>query len=848
MTPGDRPGGGEGYLQAAAETSSRAEATAPRLSVVVPTRDEAGNLGRLSWELEAALEEVSHEVIVVDDSTDGETRPLLRELVSGSHHWRLIERPPDRQTGLATAVVEGMDVARGDAVCVMDADLQHPPTLVTRLLAAVESGTDLAVASRYTRGGGSEGLAGIHRHLISGLSRLLAHMLLPESRRTADPLSGFFCARRSAVNGFRLQPVGFKILLELLVVCPHLLVLDIPFVFGRRPAGASKADTRQGLLYLKHLALLAIRVPHSSLRKKLVLISLLCLAGFTVCFDLLSLVIGPLTLAWLAASLATVVASAAWQRTMTRRAVGAGSALSMSLGLAGLPAGLLLYDDLLRLHPGNPVGVGTLAQSVVLALPLAIALIGAARPRAARTASLRPEAAPYYRPDPPAALGGRPGAEGSVSCSVGIMAFNEEANIGPAVRAVLAQGTPSVRIEEVIVVASGCTDRTEAIVAEIAQQEPRVRLCVQEKREGKASAVNLFLKQASSPVVVLSGADVIPETSAFSYLCEPLMDPQVGMVGGRPVPVNDPYTFMGHAVHVLWRLHHYVAQTRPKLGELVAFRNVISGIPANTSVDEISIQALISQLGYRLMYEPACVVYNKGPVTVQDFVKQRRRIYAGHLQIRHQQKYDAPTMKVGPILEQLIACRHFTLSSPRRVLWTAGTVILEGLARIQGYVDYRRKQAHHIWHMVESTKDLQAGTQRPRGMGNEQSVLVFRLIPGGGEEFDAYPETRDRQATDAARKLLPVVRARIRKEDKLSISGPGIMTAVIRVQQQEADRVARDIQEVVQATPVHLGIRGREVRVAVAYSVLTFAFKATRGDVTVAGPLIREALGAAGPE
>ena len=86
-----------------------------------------------------------------------------------------------------------------------------------------------------------------------------------------------------------------------------------------------------------------------------------------------------------------------------------------------------------------------------------------------------------------------------VNCSVGIMAHNEEANIGRTIHAVLEQQGPSVRIEEVIVVASGCTDRTVPIVAEIALQEPRVRLCVQEKREGKASAINLFLKQASQP-------------------------------------------------------------------------------------------------------------------------------------------------------------------------------------------------------------------------------------------------------------------------------------------------------------------------------------------------------------
>src|SRR5215469_14743809 len=102
-----------------------------------------------------------------------------------------------------------------------------------------------------------------------------------------------------------------------------------------------------------------------------------------------------------------------------------------------------------------------------------------------------------------------------IGCSVGIMAYNEEANISHTIHAVLEQQGPSMRIEEIIVVASGCTDNTVSIVAEIALKEPRVRLCVQEKREGKASAINLFLKQAVSPVAILIGADVLPGTSAL---------------------------------------------------------------------------------------------------------------------------------------------------------------------------------------------------------------------------------------------------------------------------------------------------------------------------------------------
>lgn len=435
--------------------------------------------------------------------------------------------------------------------------------------------------------------------------------------------------------------------------------------------------------------------------------------------------------------------------------------------------------------------------------------------------------------------------DGRIGCSIGIMAYNEEANIARTINAVLAQQGPSIRIEEVIVVASGCTDRTVPIVAELAMQESRVRLCVQEKREGKASAINLFLKEANSEVAILIGADVIPEESAIEHLGAPFKDSKIGMVGGRPVPVNDPATFMGHAVHLLWRLHDRVARAYPKLGEVIAFRNVISGIPTDSAVDEISIQALITQLGYNLIYEPECVVYNKGPLNVRDFLKQRRRIYAGHLKVRSQQKYEASTMKISPIARQLIACRDFTMSNPKQALWTLGAVALEGYARIQGYYDYTRKREHHIWQMVDSTKDLEAGQYKMRRICNAQSVIVFRLIIEGSSGSDVQREREEREATEAARKLLPQLKAKVRKEDKLSINGPGIVTAVVRAEQHGAEIVAQRIKKIVEASTVRVGMRGREVRVNVAYSTLTFASKVTNGDVTVSGPLLDAAMIAA---
>ena len=130
-------------------------------------------------------------------------------------------------------------LARGRWVCVMDADLQHPPELIPRLLAEGDAGADLVVASRYAAGGSREGLDGAVRRFVSRGATATARLLFVEARLSTDPLSGFFLCRRSIIDGIEFRPVGFKILLELLVCVPGLHVVDVPLMQAQRSAGAS---------------------------------------------------------------------------------------------------------------------------------------------------------------------------------------------------------------------------------------------------------------------------------------------------------------------------------------------------------------------------------------------------------------------------------------------------------------------------------------------------------------------------------------------------------------------------------------------------------------------------------
>src|SRR5262249_17414027 len=155
--------------------------------------------------------------------------------------------------------------------------------------------------------------------------------------------------------------------------------------------------------------------------------------------------------------------------------------------------------------------------------------------------------------------------------------------------------------------------------------DSRIRLLRQEKREGKASAVNLLLRHTKAEVIVLESADTIPLAETIEHMVAPFQDPTVGMVGGRPVPTNDPTTLMSYAAHLIWELHHQISLQRPKMGEIIAFRNVFYQIPYDSAVDEASIEPLIVGQGMKLHYSPEAIVYNCGPETLHDFLKQRRR-------------------------------------------------------------------------------------------------------------------------------------------------------------------------------------------------------------------------------
>ena len=293
--------------------------------------------------------------------------------------------------------------------------------------------------------------------------------------------------------------------------------------------------------------------------------------------------------------------------------------------------------------------------------------------------------------------------EGKIRCSVGITAYNEEANIGRLLQAIIDQRLYEVEISEIIVVASGCTDRTEEIVREVMAREPRIQLYVQPRREGKTSAINVFLEHARERICVLESGDTLPREDTIEKMVNMFRNPAVGMTGAQKVAVNTPDHIVGLLSHLRLQMEHQLCLEIPRLGELIAFRKVFDRLPDDVAMDEAFVEAFIIRRGMQVRYAPEAVVYNMGPETVADFVRQRRRNYAGHLYLQDKYGYQVSSLQntrvVRLALEQV-------WGAIRLLATLAFLAMLEIYSRILGAWDYYvRKKKHVVWDMAWTTKD-----------------------------------------------------------------------------------------------------------------------------------------------
>jgi len=225
----------------------------PKLSLVVPTYNERENIVPLVERIHKSLSAYSYELIVVDDNSPDGTAELAKSL-SPKYPVKVIVRTTEH--GLASAVVAGFNQASGEILGVIDADLQHPPEFIPSLLKAVSEGADIAIASRYIKGGGIEGWS-LKREVISKGAKIPASILLSSARKIKDPLSGFFLFKKKVIENAALSPTGYKILLEVLVKGKASHIVEVPYTFKERERGKSNLTAKEQLNYLKHLSRLA---------------------------------------------------------------------------------------------------------------------------------------------------------------------------------------------------------------------------------------------------------------------------------------------------------------------------------------------------------------------------------------------------------------------------------------------------------------------------------------------------------------------------------------------------------------------------------------------------------------
>jgi len=226
------------------------------LSVIVPTYNESKNIVGILDSLRKYLLPIGidTEIIVVDDNSPDGTGKIVEEYAKNSkkenaQSVQIIHRKTER--GLSSAILTGINCAKGDAVVVMDSDFSHPPQTIPKMIEELqESECDIVVASRYVDGGSVKGWPFKRKIISKGATKIARHGL---GITIKDPMSGFFAFKRNIINNIKFDAIGYKILLEILVKARGVKVKEIPYEFINRKEGSSKLDRSVAVDYAKSL-------------------------------------------------------------------------------------------------------------------------------------------------------------------------------------------------------------------------------------------------------------------------------------------------------------------------------------------------------------------------------------------------------------------------------------------------------------------------------------------------------------------------------------------------------------------------------------------------------------------
>ena len=224
---------------------NNAKQSKAQVSIIIPTYNESENIIQVLKSIGEHLpEDIATEALVVDDNSPDGTGKIVEDYINdpqnkAGYTVNVIHRKT--KSGLSSAVLRGIEHATGDTIVVMDSDFSHPPKIIPRLIEEIKrSGCDIAIASRYAAGGAVKGWT-LKRKLLSSTATRIARKGLGINE--SDPMSGFFAFKRKIIEGLKLDAIGYKMLLEILVKTKGATVREIPYTFTNRMYGSSKLDS-----------------------------------------------------------------------------------------------------------------------------------------------------------------------------------------------------------------------------------------------------------------------------------------------------------------------------------------------------------------------------------------------------------------------------------------------------------------------------------------------------------------------------------------------------------------------------------------------------------------------------
>jgi cellulose synthase/poly-beta-1,6-N-acetylglucosamine synthase-like glycosyltransferase len=307
--------------------------------------------------------------------------------------------------------------------------------------------------------------------------------------------------------------------------------------------------------------------------------------------------------------------------------------------------------------------------------------------------------------------------QGSVRVGVYINAHNERENISRAVESVLGQHlNQKFGLKELVLIVDGSTDGTDLIAKKLSSTNSITKHIITREREGKVACFNKVLihsRANSIDIAVFPMADTFLGQNALGNLLRAFNDHNVGGACGRVVPMNDSRTLTGRLVQTMWGIHNLVLSKHPKLnGEFYAIRpSLVDSVPRFVPWEDSYLEIPITREGRKIRYVKEAVAYMYGPSSLRELFKQRMRIHVGIQIIRRFENYTIPTSNVTYLAKAIV--RTISDEGVTSIPPLAICIMMEGWAKLTGYVNYRRGRVPFRWERLGSTKH--AITEAPLG-------------------------------------------------------------------------------------------------------------------------------------